>query len=439
MICVFNDCPCLLRTAKNTSYVTITPMKRNEDIVLFIMIALMYSTVCMETDIYVPAFPDMKLFFFTTAESIQKTLSFNFFGLCLGSLIFGPLSDSYGRKIALLLGLILFAIFSWACLLTTKFDLFLLCRFFQGLGAASPMVITFAMMLEKYEPKKFAQICGGLNLFITGMMAAAPILGSFLNIYFGWQSTFLLIAVAATLSLIGSCYLVPETLTSANRITFSFPRIIMNYGIVLTNFSYMAAALVCYLMFSGLVVFTANLSLIFIDYMGIAKSSYGFYQAAAPAAFALFSFLSIWIIGRYGIEKTKRAGLGSICIGISLLVITALFQPSPSLICIAMVVFTIGVALAAPIYGMESANVFPEMRGIATGMSNALRYVITAGTVAFASCVFNGIITPVVITIAIATVIIIILAGLLAIKNIGEYHASSIISDDNTTLTGSVD
>lgn len=392
-------------------------MKKYQDFLLLVMIALMFTTICMETDIYVPAFPDMKLFFSTTAEAIQRILSVNFVGICLGSLLFGPLSDSFGRKKVLQEGLILFTLASWGCLLIKNFELFLLCRFIQGLGAAAPMVISFAIILEKYEPQKVAQICGGLNLFITGVMAAAPILGSFLNIYFGWQANFLLIALLATGALLGSLLFVPETLLPENRPQFSLPMIIKNYGVVLTSFPFMAASFICYLLFSGLIVFVANLSLIFVDYLGIPKASYGFYQASAPAAFALFSFLSIWIIEYFGTDKTKYAGLVTALLGALFLMYTASIQPQPVLICIAMVLFTAGVTLAAPIYGMEAANVYPEMRGIATGMSNALRHVIVAGIVALGSYSFDGSIKPVAMLIIVSTAITVSLALALIKRN----------------------
>jgi len=381
-------------------------MTKTRDFILLVMIGLMYTTVCMETDIYVPAFPDMKLFFHTTSDTIQHVLSFNFIGICLGSLLFGPLSDSFGRKRTLQLGLGVFALSSWGCLVSSDFNLFLFYRFIQGMGAAAPMVISFAIILEKYEPQKVAQLCGGLNLFITGVMAAAPILGSFLNIYFGWQSNFMVIAILATFSLLGSFFFIPETLSSQNRNVFSLPNIVKSYSTVLASFPFMAAASICYLMFAGLIVFTANLSMILIEYLGVSKSSYGFYQASAPGAFALFSFLSIWIIGRFGIEKTKRAGILTVLVGATLFMLTAILTPSPLLICGSMMVFTAGITLAGPIYGMESANVFPEMRGVATGMSNALRHIIVAGVVGIGSFMFNGSIKPVAILIVISTAII---------------------------------
>lgn len=388
-------------------------MTNKKNVMLLVMVAIMYTTVCMETDIYVPAFPDMELFFYSTADAIQKVLSINFIGIFIGSLLFGPLSDVFGRKSMLQLGLGLFTLTSWSCVWATHFDIFLLCRFGQGVGAAAPMVITFAMLLESYPPQKVAQLCSGLNLFIAGVMAAAPILGSFLNIYFGWQSTFLLIAMLTTISLVGAFFFTHETLPREERSQLSIPTILSNYTRVLTSFPYMGAAVVCYTLFGALVVFTANLSLIFIDYLGVSKSSYGFYQAMAPASFALFSFLGIGIIEKYGMNKTKSAGLMTSCLG-AILLLASSTTSNPFFICMAMVILSAGITLAAPIYGIESANVYPEMRGIATGMSNALRYVIIAIMVGLGMNIFNGSIGPVALLISGAILVACLLAAGLA-------------------------
>lgn len=393
-------------------------MKKHYDIGLLATIVLMFTTVCMETDIYVPAFPDMKLFFATSSDTIQWVLSINFIGICCGSLLFGPLSDSYGRKRTLQFGSLLFALASWSCIFFDNFNSFLLSRFIQGIGASSPMVITFAIILEKYEPKKVAQLCGGFNLFITGIMAVAPIIGNYLNIYHGWHSCFMLIATLASLSFICSMLFIPETLPQEKRIQFAVDKIIVNYGSVLRSYPYMAATFVCYLMFAALVLFTANLSLIFIEYLGVSQSDYGFYQASSPAAFALFSLLSIWIIGRFGIDKTKWAGVIISLLGAMLLMFTTMAEPNPVLICATMIVFTAGITLAAPIYGMQSANVFPEMRGIATGMSNALRHMIVAALVGAGSYAFNGSIKPVAILIILSTIVVVFLAISLMNRNL---------------------
>lgn len=385
-------------------------MKKITNFMLLSAIAVMYATVCMETDIYVPAFPDMKHFFSTSAEGIQQILSINFVGLCLGSLLLGPLSDSFGRIKILRGGLILFAFSSWCCCTVVHLNALLFWRLLQGMGAAAPMVITFAILLERFDSKKVAQLCGALNIFITGVTAAAPILGSFLNLHFGWQANFLVIAALATISLLASLFFVPETLPVKDRNKFSLWVVIKNYKTVLTSFQFMAGSFICYLMFACLILFIANLSIIFIEYLGVPKEVYPFYQASPLTAYALFSLCSIWLIGRFGIQKTKHSGVLILFIGMLLLIMATTMQQTPWLICAAMIVYTTGITFAAPLYGMEAANVFPQMRGIATGMSNALRHIIVASVIGIGSLSFDGSIKPVAYLIGFTTGIIVILA-----------------------------
>jgi DHA1 family bicyclomycin/chloramphenicol resistance-like MFS transporter len=92
-------------------------------------------------------------------------------------------------------------------------------------------------------------------------MAAAPILGSFLNIYFGWQANFFLLAVLASLSFLDSYFYLVETLVPENRILLSWQQALKDYGTVLTSFPYMAAACIAYFLLAGMIVFVANLSL----------------------------------------------------------------------------------------------------------------------------------------------------------------------------------
>ena len=371
-------------------------MKKQSDFMLGVMIVLMFGTVCMETDIYVPAFPIMKLFFSISDHQIQSVLSYNFIGICLGSLLFGPLSDSFGRKKILRLGLALFASASWGCILFRNFDLFLGCRFIQGFGAAAPMVTSFAMLLDKYEPQKVAQLCSVLNLFIAGGMAVSPILGSVLILYFDWQANFSIIAILASLALIGSFFFIPETLLRSAWLTFSHKSILKDYGRMLGSLPYMMGNLICYLLFGGMMVFIANLSLIFIEHLGVSQEAYGFYQAMIMGTFALVSTFSAWMIGRYGTFKTKYIGLFFTFAGTALLFIVKRYNPLPIMICSAMAIFTVGATLSSVIYSVEAVNVFPHMRGIASGLSNVLRHLLIGGIVALSAVIFDGSISPIV-------------------------------------------
>ncbi len=387
-------------------------MKQMSDFTLAFMVTLMFGTICMETDIYVPAFPMMKDFFNVLDSEIQNVISYNFIGICLGSLLFGPLSDSIGRQKTLQIGLSLFALSSWGCVFFTNFDLFLLCRFAQGFGAAAPMVASFAMFLDRYDTQKVAQLCGIVNLFIAGAMAASPMLGSVLILYFEWQYNFFVIAMLATLSLIGDLMLLEETLPLEKRLPFGV-NIIKDYGKMFVSIPYIAGNLVGYLFLGGIIVFIANLSLIFIEHLGVSQEYYGFYQATIMGTFAIVSVISSWMMGKFGTEKTKYMGLLFGAVGSLSLLLVALYNPQPILICATMAIFTIGATLAMVIYCVESVNVFPNLKGVASGLSNALRHISIAAIILLGSRIFNGSILPIALLISGIFIVILFFALIL--------------------------
>ena len=386
---------------------------KKADIILLAIITLMFGTVVMETDIYVPAFPAMKTFFGLSDQQIQTVLSYNFIGICLGSLLFGPLSDSFGRNTVLKIGLSLFSISSWGCVFFSDFNWFMVSRVIQGFGAAAPMVACFAIILDKYETSKVAQLCSVLNLFIAGAMAGSPILGSILILYFDWRSNFLVIAILATLSFFASIFLVKETLEPKNRLQFNIPHILLSYKKLLSSLPYMGGTFLSYLAIGGIIMFVANMSLIFIEHLGVSQESYGFYQATIMGTFALISAVSTWMIGKYGRHTTKYVGLVFMVLGTMALYWVAVLNLNPFMICAAMAIFTAGATLACVIYGVEAVSVFPNMKGVAAGLSNALRHIIVAGTVGISALNFDGTITPVMWVTVIACVLILFFAWIL--------------------------
>ncbi len=157
------------------------PTSRMSERTIRFLILMIFLAAAMETDIYLPAFPDMMAAFNTDETMIQRVLSFNFLGICLASLIYGPLSDAIGRRKVLNIGYGFFIAGSLGCVFADTIEMLIFWRFLQGFGSAACMIIGAAMVFDLYKEEKAAEIVSDLNSLVVSIIAFAPMLGGWIN------------------------------------------------------------------------------------------------------------------------------------------------------------------------------------------------------------------------------------------------------------------
>lgn len=370
------------------------------DVALISLVTIMYIALCAEADIYVPAFPDMIKFFNVAENQIQLILSINFFGLCISGLFSGPLSDSFGRRKVLLGGLSLFVLGSLGCTFSSEFIPMLIYRLLQGIGASVPMVIGAATFLDKYSAEKAGKLIGVINSVISASMAGAPIVGAWLNQLFNWRANFVVILILTLISFFGTLFFIEETLPKQKRKPFKIQGIIFDYVTLLTSFRFMCYTLIVNFPFTAVVVYIANLSIIFINYLGMDLKTFSYYQATTMGTFIIFSLLSIKIIGSKGIDYTKNIGGSLALIGTVMLFGTCMSNPSNiNMVCVSMAFLAAGGALMAGTYGMKALSIFPEMNGTSMAMMTAVRQLLASGLVILSEIFFDGTLVPVAVII----------------------------------------
>src|SRR5918995_4525090 len=140
-------------------------------------------------------------------------------------MIYGPLSDSIGRKPAIYLG---FALFIVGCLLSalaTSFTVMLVGRFLQGIGAAGPRIVTIAMVRDLYEGRAMARIMSSVMAVFILVPALAPALGQLILLVASWRAIFGMFLAVAAIAVVWFALRQPETLSPARRASFSLRRI----------------------------------------------------------------------------------------------------------------------------------------------------------------------------------------------------------------------
>lgn len=364
-------------------------------------LALLYVSICVETDMYVPSFPQMVLDLGTTENKIQGVLGINFLGLCLSSLWTGPLADSFGRRKTILVGMTLFVLASLGCVFSPDLPTLLFFRFIQGLGAGAPMTAGFAVLLDRLDRKSSASVIGMMNTGITLTMAGAPVLGSWVTFHFHWKMNFIIISVLGIISWLSFYLFIPETLAEEDRTQFRMKQVLKDFTTALTHPKFIAYVLICTFIFSGIIVFASNQSLIFLNYLKVSPSIYGFYQASSMGSFGIASLASGWFIRRFDVSGAMNACMAFISSGALCLILTALLFPqSAPLICLSTVLISIGGGLGIGSLASIAMDIFPNMKATASGSMGFIRLMITALIVSFSAKVFDGSILPIAIIIA---------------------------------------
>ena len=165
-----------------------------------------------------------------------------------------------------------------------------------------------------------------------------------------------------------------------------------NYISILTNFPFMAHTLIWCLMFSMVIVFIANLSLIFVDYLQVSKEVFGYYQAAIMGTFFAGSMSSAYLIKKIGMVSTKVLGSVIYVVGIGMLaILTFLGINSPLILIVAMSLGSIGSALAMTIYFSYSmAFIDGHLKGYGMSLTQSVRMFLSSGLVWLAAHKFDG-------------------------------------------------
>lgn len=371
-------------------------MNKTEIKYLFLIIVI-FIAACIETDIYLPAFADMMLFFSASEKQIQSLLTWNFIGICISGPLYGPISDAIGRKKPLLIALALFLIGSLITIVSQDFNDMLIGRFLQGLGSGGCFTLGTAIIFDAFQDKKAIKAVNQLNLIIPFIMAIAPIAGGYLNNTFGFRSNFLVIAIFVLASLIICLLSFDETLPKEKRQSLDIRKILSDFKKALTNVPFWQTTLIISLLFAGYMVFLSGSAVLFVVEFGVKKEIFPAYQAAVLIAWLIASLTNTKAVNKLGINRIKIISTSLIALGAIGFGISALVAPTnPYSITTVVLFYTFGVNWIMSVYFPEGMEVLPDIKGITASLLTSARLLITALIVGFSGLIYNGTIYPMV-------------------------------------------
>jgi DHA1 family bicyclomycin/chloramphenicol resistance-like MFS transporter len=263
---------------------------------IFFTITFLIFVSAAEIDICVPSFPQISDQFSLTPFATELLLGTNLLFHCLTSLIAGNIGDKYGKKRTINAGLVIFVIGSYLCFIAKSYNLLLIARAIQGIGVAMPMVLGPLFIMDHYPKDQQQKMMAMLNGFCTLGICAAPTIGSYITIYFGWRFVFLLLAIFGILSLIIFSLVIKADDKNHKGVEISLAEYlpVFKSKIALIYLVCLCSAI------GGYYTFVAIAPLIYVKSFGVPLRDFGFYQGTLTLTFGIFSIFSGKIIKMIG-------------------------------------------------------------------------------------------------------------------------------------------
>ena len=257
--------------------------KKNSKVFILVFLGMLTAFGPFVTDMYLPTLPAMSEYFHTTSSMVQLGLTASMIGLAAGQLLFGPLSDKYGRRLPLIISMTLFA--TIGCIYSYTIMQFVGWRLIQGIAGAGGIVISRSVAADKYSGRELAKMLALIGAINGVAPVAAPMGGGFLAGSVGWTGIFWCLFVLGIILLLGSIHF-EESLPVEDRKEKSWRSVFRSFIDVLRNSSY-----VCYTLQFGFAqgVLFANIA----SAPFIMQQHYGF----SPLMFSIcFGINAIFIV-----------------------------------------------------------------------------------------------------------------------------------------------
>ncbi|MGZ8291145.1 MAG: multidrug effflux MFS transporter [Telluria sp.] len=349
----------------------------------------------LSTDLYLASLPSLATVFGVPASTVQLTLSMFVIGFGGAQLVIGPLSDRYGRRPVLLWGLALYMAASLLCASAQSINVLIVARFLQALGCCSAIIIARAIVRDAYEPADSARVIARASSWLSLAPLTGPILGSYLQVAFGWRAAFFALSLLSAIVLFAVVMRLPETNVHKNPRATELRGLMANYRHVLGARAFWAHVLPGALSYGSIFAFISGSSLVLIKVLGVPTAWFGYCFAFGVSGYLSGTIVCRRLLPRFGPTATLRIGSTmSLAAGALFLGAVALGYAHWSVVVVAMFLTMLAHGVNFPVSQSGSVTPFPQQAGTAAGLMGAVVMLAAfcVGTVVGAT--FDGTLFP---------------------------------------------
>lgn len=291
---------------------------------LVIVLGALMAIGPLTIDTYLPALPQLSAEMRATDSQAQFTITGLLLGLGLGQLIIGPLSDAFGRRRPLLVGLAAHGVMSLLCAAAPSIGLLAITRTLQGLAGAAVAVVVMAVVRDLFTGIRAAQLLSRLILVLGVAPILAPSLGSALLHVTSWRGIFVVLAGAAVALWLLAWRGLPETLPPVRRQPASVRQSLRSYGRLFTDPMFLVMIAVAGLMFATLFAYIAGAPFLLQEQYGLSPQAFGLAFSANAFGMIVMTQVNPLLVRRFGPVRVMSAGVLAALTGAVALLVTAL-------------------------------------------------------------------------------------------------------------------
>ncbi len=323
-------------------------------------------------DTYMPSFPAIERAFGASVLEMQQTLSAYMIPYALTMLFHGALADTFGRRPVILVGVVVFALASVGCALSQSMPQMLVFRVLQGMSAGTGIVAGRAMIRDLYGGAQAQRVMSTVTMLFGIAPAIAPVIGGWLEIWFGWRSVFFFLALLGIMLFMSCYYQLKESLPASARQSFSLANLTANYLRLLGSVRFGLLSSANAFNFAGFFLYVASAPAVVYNLLGLGPTEFAWMFVPGILGIVIGAFVSGRLAGKVAPRAMVRVAYVVMFAAAAYnLVYHALFPPALPWTVLAIMMYTIGMALATPAMTLFMLDMFPLNRGLAASLQSA--------------------------------------------------------------------
>lgn len=371
-----------------------------------LLLGALVAVAPLAMDIYLASMPSMARALSASDEEVQLTLSLYMYAWGAAQIVVGPLTDRFGRRPALIGGLVLFVAASVVCAAAHNVQMLITARIAQAASMATVAVVPRAVVRDLYAGEQAARMLSLMGVVLGIAPIVAPIIGSHLHVWFGWQANFVFVAAYGAVAMACVVFVMPETIRSRNAQATDVRVMLANYARLLRSRTYVGYLLIAAFATSGLFAFIAGSAFVFVTVIGTGEQGFGLLFGIVMLGNMTGSAIGSRLVGRLGIDRMLRYSTRLMVVsGVALVALAWARVGHPVAIVVPMFLFMAAFMTTMPQATAGALTPFPEIAGSASSLLSFCQLLIASSTALIVGVAFDGTQRPMATTIAAASLL----------------------------------